>query len=349
MKHGKAVQYRDFGGFDVVRVIPIERPNPAKGHVVVRVSAAGLNHIERFVREGQLREDVTTRFPSGQGVEFAGVVELVGAEVTAFRKGQEVLGHLTGAGTHASWITVAATSIIPKPAQVTMEEAAGLYLAGCTALHTITDLKLGPDDTIVISAAAGGVGHLQVQLAVQSGAKVLALGSADNHDFLRALHATPISYGEGVEARIRDSAAGRTVTAFIDNHGGDEALAAALGVRSDRIVRSADRRDIEIRYLTAAADDTEVLRDLSAMVAMVAEKRIVVVVSGFYPFEYVTQAYQDLARMHSRGKVVIGMDTVESGARNGWYLTEKQRSQRERIEPQRPSDDGAKPPGIAEL
>ena len=338
MKHGKAVRYREFGDFDVVDVVPIERPTPASGQVIVKVSAAGLNHIERFVREGRLRDLVSTQLPSGQGVDFAGIIVSVGDGVRTFRKGQEVLGHLAGAGTHATWIAVAASAIIPKPPTVTPEVGGGLYLAGCTALNSIRSLNLGTDDTLVVGAAAGGVGHLQIQLAVQLGAKVLALGSAENHDFLRALRVIPVDYSEGVEGRIRDIVGDRPVTAFIDNHGGYELLASSLGVPQHRIIRSPDRRDIEIRYLTAPADDTEALADFSSIVAMVAERRIAVVVSGFYPFDYVTQAYQDLARMHSRGKVVIGMDAVEFGPRQGWYLTEKARSRRQRAETDDPSD-----------
>jgi NADPH:quinone reductase-like Zn-dependent oxidoreductase len=338
MKHGKAVRYREFGDFDVVDVVPIERPTPASGQVVVKVSAAGLNHIERFVREGRLRDHVSTQLPSGQGVDFAGIIVSVGDGVRTFRKGQEVLGHLAGAGTHATWIAVAASAIIPKPPTVTPEVGGGLYLAGCTALTSIRSLKLGTDDTVVVSAAAGGVGHLQIQLAVQLGAKVLALGSTENHDFLRALRVIPVDYAEGVEGRIRDITGDRPVTAFIDNHGGYELLASSLGVPLHRILRSRDRREIEVRYLTAPADDSDALADFSSIVEMVAERRISVVVSGFYPFDYVTQAYQDLARMHSRGKVVIGMDAVEFGPRQGWYLTEKARSRRQRVETDDPSD-----------
>jgi NADPH:quinone reductase-like Zn-dependent oxidoreductase len=332
MKLGKAVQYREFGDFDVVRVVPVERPNPAKGEIVVQVSAAGLNHIERYVREGRLRDLVTTRFPSGQGVDFAGVVVAVGSEVTAFRKGQEVVGHLPGGGTHATWVKVAASAVVRKPPQVAMEVAGGLYLAGCTAAHIVNRLRLGPSDTVVISAAAGGVGHLQVQLAKQLGAKVIAEGSAENHDFLRQLHALPVTYGDGVEDRIRAAAGTSPVTAFIDNHGSNEQLAADLGVSPGRVIRSSERRDVEIHYLTAPPDDAAAMATLTSVLAAVAEHRITVLISGFYPFDFVTEAYHDLAQMHSRGKVVIGMDAVESGSRQGWYLTQKARTRAQVVE-----------------
>ncbi len=287
------------------------------------------------MREGLLRDLVPTRFPSGQGVDFAGVVVAVGAGVKSPRKGEEVVGHLPGGGTHATWVRVAASAVVPKPSTLKLEVAGGLYLAGCTALSMIRRLRLGPQDTVVISAAAGGVGHIQVQLAKQQGATVIALAGADNHDFLRGLHALPVTYGDGEEARIRAAAGSRPVTAFIDNHGSHEALAERLGVSGERLVRSVERRDVEIRFLTAAADDAEARSMLSSIVTMVAEHRISVLISGFYPFDFISEAYQDLAAMHSRGKVVVGMDAVESGGRRGWYLTEKSRAHAERTEEDR--------------
>lgn len=346
MKTGKAVLYRDYGGFEVVEVTPLDRPVAAEGEVVVRVSAAGLNHIERFVREGQLRDLVTTRFPSGQGVDFAGVVESVGAGVRTPRKGDEVVGHLPGSGTHATWISVPASAVVPKPATVPVEVAGGLYLAGTTALAIVDRLRLGPDDTVVITAAAGGVGHIQVQIAQRLGATVIALGSAGNHDFLRQIGAHPVVYGEGEEDRIREAADGRPVTAFLDNHGSGEELAAKLGVPDDRLVRSDERRDVEIRFLTASADDAQATSTLARMLGMVADHQIVVLISGFYPFDFVAEAYQDLARMHSRGKVVLGMDPVESGARQGWYLSETARAFSEQADAARRSA-GMTAPGSA--
>ncbi len=333
MKHGKAVLYREYGDFDVVQVVSMEQPVPARGEIVVRVSAAGLNHIERFVREGKLRDLVSTRFPSGQGVDFSGVVVAIGPEVTGLRKGAEVVGHLPGGGTHATWVRVAASAVLPKPVNVSTEAAGGLYLAGCTALELVDRLKLGPADTVVISAAAGGVGHLQAQLAKQRGARVIALGSDENHDFLRRLGAIPVAYGEGVETRIRDVAGTSPVTAFIDNHGSGEGLAADLGLSTSRVISSSQRRDTEIRFLTAPADDSEALRVLASMLSAVSRYEVKVIISGYYPFDNVTEAYQDLARMHSRGKVVIGMDPVESGTRQRErsYLT-KARTSDQRIE-----------------
>ncbi len=333
-RSGKAVRYDRFGTFDVVQIVPIERPSAAPGEIVVEVSAAGLNHIERFLREGRLRDRIDVPLPAGQGVDFAGVVVGVGEGAKRFKVGDEVLGHAPEAGSHATWLRVPETAAIRKPARLPLEVAGGLYLAGCTAVEVVEGLRLGRDDTVVISAAAGGVGHIEAQLARRAGAHVIALGSLGNHDFLRQIGAHPVVYGDGEEERIRDAAEGRTITAFIDNHGesGADALARRLGVPAERFASSPDRLEIELRLLRARADDSAIEDRLTRLAALVADRQIVVLVSGFYPFDLITEAYKDLAEMHSRGKVVVGMHVVEDGERQSWYLSEKARTRHERLE-----------------
>jgi NADPH:quinone reductase-like Zn-dependent oxidoreductase len=91
-------------------------------------------------------------------------------------------------------------AVVMKPTHVGWEVAGGLYLAGCTAVDVVRKLRLGPGDTVVISAAAGGVGHIQCQLARDAGATVIGLGSPRNHDYLRQIGILPVAYGDGEEA-----------------------------------------------------------------------------------------------------------------------------------------------------
>jgi len=340
MRIGSAVQYDRYGDFDVVELVPQERPTAGAGEIVVEIVAAGLNHIERFLREGKLRDHIELDFPARQGVDFAGIVRARGEGVKDLKVGDEVMGHAPTGGSHATWLVVPRGAVIKKPEHVGWEVAGGLYLAGCTAATVVRDLKLGPDDTVVISAAAGGVGHIECQLAHDAGATVIALGSARNHDYLRQIGTLPVVYGDGEEARIREIADGRPITAFIDNHGESDAevLSERLGVPSGRFVSSETRRDIEIRFLRAPADD-EVPRELLTLLAKaVQDRRVQVLISGFYPFEYIVEAYEDLAEMKSRGKVVIGMQTVETGARLDWYRSEKARDLRDRYADARGTD-----------
>ena len=340
MRIGSAVQFDRYGGFDVVDLVEQQRPEAGPGDIVVEVVAAGLNHVERFLREGKLRDHVELTFPAHQGVDFAGIVRARGKEVRDLKVGDEVMGHAPEGGAHATWIRVPRGAVVKKPEHVGWEVAGGLYLAGATAATIVRGLRLGPDDTVVITAAAGGVGHIQCQLAHDAGATVIALGSPRNHDYLRQIGTLPVAYGDGEEERIRAIADGRPITAFIDNHGGDvtSGLATRLGVPEERIVRSEERRDVEIRFLRAPADDEEA-RDLLTMLGKaVQDRRVQVLISGFYPFEYIVDAYEDLAEMRSRGKVVIGMQTVETGARLDWYRSEKARDLRDRYADARGSD-----------
>ena len=333
MRIGSAVQYDRYGGFDVVELVPQERPDPGPDEVVVEVSVAGLNHIERFLREGQLREFIDLEFPAHQGVDFAGVVRSRGSNVRDLHVGDEVMGHAPHGGSHATWVAVPRGAVVKKPSTMTFEVAGSLYLAGCTALSIVRSLKLGPDDTVVISAAAGGVGHIECQLARDAGATVIGLGSPRNHDALRQIGVLPVAYGEGEEQRIRDIAEDRPITAFIDNreHGENVDLASRLGVDPKRFVSSEDRRDLEIRFLRAPGDDTEAAEMLTTLGDLVQRHKVQFIISGYYPFEYIVDAYEDLAEMHSRGKVVVGMQPVETGARLHWYKSEKSRDLRDPV------------------
>ncbi|WP_423922603.1 NADP-dependent oxidoreductase [Frigoribacterium sp. 2-23] len=325
-KTGKAVEFDRYGDVHELHFVDQPRPEPADDEVVVEVIAAGLNHIENYIRQGDFDDRLPLAFPARQGSCFAGIVRKRGSAVRDIAIGSEVIGHAVGGGAHATWIAVPATAVVKKPDGVSWEVAGGLYLAGATAYDIVRSLHLGPDDVVVITAAAGGVGHIECQLAMAAGATVIGTCSPRNHDYLRSIGVTPITYGDGLEQRIRD-AAHRPVTAFIDNFGGDNPdLSETLGVSPSRFRSSEDRLDVEIRFITADREDGEPALILKELASMIDRHRLRVLISGFYPFDYIAEAFDDLALKHSRGKVVVGMQPVETGARSGWYLSEKARS-----------------------
>jgi NADPH:quinone reductase-like Zn-dependent oxidoreductase len=204
------------------------------------------------------------------------------------------------------------------------EVAGGLYLAGVTAMATLDRLRLTAGDVVVVTAAAGGVGHIEVQLAHAAGATVLGTCSAGNVDYLRSLGVLPVVYGDGLEDRIRKAAKGRPVTAFVDNHGSGADLAAALGVPPERLVTSADRRALEVRFFTAGPEDREATALLEQLVRLIEDRTVRVLVSGFYPFEYVREAFAELEQLHARGKVILGMRP--SAGRGAYYLGTRARA-----------------------
>jgi NADPH2:quinone reductase len=306
------VEYDRTGDVEVLQVRTRPQNPPGRGEVLVDVVTSGINHIDGFIRGGAEEAFHPEPFPRGSGSDFAGIVAEVGEGVQGFARGAEVIGHVRS-GAHATALTVPAAALVHKPRNVTWEVAGGLYLAGATALDTLDQLRVGADDTVVISAAAGGVGSIEAQIARYRGAVVIGTCGERNFDYLRQLGIKPVVYGSGVADRIR-KAAGRPVTAMIDNFGQDgRALADELGVPASRYRSSEDRRDTELRLLE---DDAESLAKGTALlqgVAQLAEKGAFrLLVSGLYPLADVADAYSDLSRLHSRGKVVLATHPVTS-------------------------------------
>lgn len=329
---GQAVQFDRYGTVDELHFVPQDMPSASRGELVVEVVAAGLNHLDSYVRAGDFATEVPLTFPARQGSCFAGIVRARGKDVHGIALGADVLGHAVGNGAHASYVVVPATAVVLKPPTVEWEVAGGLYLAGTTALAIIRNLRVGPDDVVVITAAAGGVGHLQVQLAVTAGATVIGTGSAHNHDYIRSLGATPVTYGEGLIGRIRTAAHDRPITALIDNHGSSGDLAERLGVAGSRFVSTEDRRDVELKFYTADGIDPEPADLLRHLVRLIEQHSLRMLVSGFYPFQYLQQATADLDARHSRGKVIVGMKTAVTGAGvSSHYLGQKARAFHESV------------------
>ena len=303
------VEYDRAGDTDVLEVRRRPRPAAAAGEVVVEVIACGISHIDGFIRSGR-ETDWNEPFPRRSGSDFAGIVVEAGPGVSGFAPGSEVIGHLRS-GAQATYVAVPAEALVPKPKNVGWEVAGGLYLCGATALDTLDELRVGAGDVVVISAAAGGVGSVEAQLAKHAGATVIGTCGDRNFDYLRQLGIKPVRYGEGIHERIQE-AAGAPVTSFIDNFGQDgRDLANRLGVPPERYRSSEDRRDTELRLLS---DDAEAVahgtRQLQRLAQYAAEHAFTLLISGFYPLESVADAYADLNNLHSRGKVVLGTHPV---------------------------------------
>lgn len=310
-QQARAVRFHDFGQVERLQIEDIEMPEPGPGEVLVEVITTGINHIEAFIRQGRLGDATPTELPAGQGSDFAGIVRALGPGVSGFRRGAEVLGHIER-GAHATHLVVPAGNLVAKPPALSWEVAGALFLAGYVAIETLDQLRVGPGETIVISAAAGGVGAMEAQLALAAGARVIGTCGARNFDYLRQLRIIPVLYGEGIVERIR-TAAPDGVHAFIDNFGQDgHDIAAALGVSPARYRSSADRRDLELAALSAADDESRRHRtaQLVRLTELARRRTLDVKISGYYPFDDVLRAFDDLERLHARGKIVLGTRPV---------------------------------------
>jgi NADPH:quinone reductase-like Zn-dependent oxidoreductase len=290
------------------RTVPLSPPGP--GEVTVEMVCAGVSHVDAIIRRGDEPEWADEPFPRGSGSDFAGIVVAVGSGVTSLRPGAEVIGHVR-TGAHATYLTVPASRLVPKPRILEWEAAGGLFLAGATALTILDELRIGSGDTIVVTAAAGGVGSLEVQIAKHWGAKVIGTCGARNFDYLRQLGITPVQYGEGIVERI-SRAAGGPVTAFIDNFGQDgEDIAEALGVATARYRSSADRREVELRLLSDDPEDVAAGTSQLRRLARLAQDRAFrLLVSGVYATDDIVEAYEDLEKLHARGKIVVATHPV---------------------------------------
>ncbi len=303
----RAVRFDDYGPVEVLQVTDVPRPEPAEGELLVRVRAAGINPGEISIREGLLHERWPATFPSGEGTDLAGTIEAAGPGVSGFAVGDPVIAFTHERASHAEYAVVKAEHATAKPRSVSWEVAGALSVAGATAWAAVRAVGPEEGETVVVSAAAGGVGSLAAQLAGRTGARVIGLAGEHNHDWLRAHGIEPVTYGEGVADRIR-AAVPDGVDAFIDTSGqGYVALALELGVAPDRI-------DTIIDY-AAAAEHPGVRTDgsmagssaavLGELAGLLASGELELPIAGAYPLERVQDAYRELAQRHTRGKIVL--------------------------------------------
>jgi NADPH:quinone reductase-like Zn-dependent oxidoreductase len=302
----RAVRFDEYGGIEVLSVVDVEDPVPGPDQLLVRVKAAGINPGETKIREGMLHERWPATFPSGQGSDLAGVVEAVGAGVEGFQAGDEVIGFTHNRASQAELVVIDAGDAIPRPAGVPWVIGGALFVAGSTAYAAVRAVTLSDGDTLVVSGAAGGVGSLVVQLARRAGATVIGLASEHNHDWLRGHGVVPVTYGDGVADRIR-AAAPDGVDALIDTVGGGYVeLALELGVARDRIDTIADFPAVAKYGVKAdgnmAGGSAQTLAELAALIE---RGELEVPIAATYPLDQVRDAYAELERNHTRGKIVL--------------------------------------------
>ena len=304
------VQFEEFGSHEFLHVVDRERPWPGPGQILVRVMAAGLNPMDyKAYRSEQVAGRMGVTLPSGIGQDFAGFVEDVGHGVTRFRPGDAVLGTAPFAAI-ADFVVVAEDGqVIEKPEPLTFEVAGSLGVVGRTAMASTASLGLREHDTVLVSAAAGGVGVLAAQLAVRAGATVLGTASEENHEFLETLGVIPVSYGEELADRVREVLDdGDRVTAVLDNHGPDTIEAAIrLGVPPERINTIAAYGPAAQGARTVGGSSVG-NAELAEVARLLAENELVLPIDSIFPIERTAEAFGRLEAGHVRGKIAIVTD-----------------------------------------
>lgn len=296
----RVVAYHENGGPEVLRIEQAEIAPPGPGEVRVRVAACGLNPVDAKLRSGRSR--IVLPLPVRVGREFSGWVEALGPGVDGLALGHRVFGSIAQ-GCAAEHLVAPHNALTRVPEGLGLEQAAGLSLAGQTAWDALASQPLHPGDTIVVSAAAGGVGGILAQLAVARGFRVIGTASPANHDWLRARGIEPIDYAGDLAAALA-AAAPDGIAAVFDQAGPATIEAAlALGVPADRINTIAT--DASAYGVRAVGRGPVHPPTLDALAALVVDGTIDLPIEARYPFDEVRAAFEHLERGHLRGKVVL--------------------------------------------
>ncbi|WP_284434826.1 NADP-dependent oxidoreductase [Streptomyces sp. TUS-ST3] len=304
-----------YGGPEVLSVIDEAVPEPGPGQVRIVVRAAGVNPFDQKVYSGAFGTDPGI-LPLRLGLEAAGVVTAAGDHATGpagpVEVGDEVIAY-RAPGAYAAELVVPASSVVPKPANLSWEQAGGLMLAGVTAVHALEAIGLRKGDSVLIHGAAGGVGLMAVQLAVTRGATVLGTASPAKHDLLRQLGVVPVAYGPGLADRVR-AAAPEGVHAAADLVGTDEAVDVSVELVADRsriatiagIGRGA-QAGIKLLGGSPGADPgTDIRATARLQLTEAAEAgRLRVLIAGSYPLSEAAAAHREIMTGHTSGKIVL--------------------------------------------
>ena len=308
-----AIVATGFGGPEVLAAVEVGVPAPGPGEVTVEVRAAGVNPVDYKLFSGAFRAADPKALPLPVGREFAGVVTAVGPGATGpggpLALGDEVVVY-PATGGYAEAVTVAAGTVVPKPPGLPWAEAAGLLLAGATAVHAIAAVGgLREGDSVLVHGASGSVGQLVVQLAVRAGATVVGTAAERNHALVRGLGAIPVVYGPGLEDRVRTALPG-PVTAAVDTVGTDEAIDVSLAVLSDpdRLVTIASRREGVRRIGGGPGSDpgTEIRANAwRTLLPAAAAGELRLALARTYPLGEAADALRFVQEGHAAGKVVL--------------------------------------------
>ncbi|WP_396923075.1 NADP-dependent oxidoreductase, partial [Mycolicibacterium sp.] len=270
--------------------------------------AAGINPGEAMIRRGALHDRWPATFPSGQGSDLAGTVAELGAGVTGFAVGDDVIGFSERRSSQAEYVTVPAGQLTAKPAGVPWEVAGSLFVAGTTAYAAVRALGLGAGDVVAIAGAAGGVGTIAVQLAHRAGATVLGIAGPANDDWLTAHGATPVHYGDGLADRLRAASPSGRIDAFLDLFGGGYVAIAVdeLGVAPERVDTIIDFAAVD-RYGVKSAGNAEGsdIAIVAELAGLVAAGELQVPIARVFALDDVQAAYTELEKRHTRGKLVL--------------------------------------------
>lgn len=305
----KAVRLHQFGGPEVMKYEDVARPTPGAGEVLLHVRAAGVNPLDWKVRAGFFKDFIPHRLPLIPGWDVSGVVESTGAGVTRWQRGDEVYGRAdpTRDGAYAEFIVVRESEIARKPRSLDHAQAAAIPVAGLTAWQSLFEAGgLARGQTVLIHAAAGGVGHLAVQLAKWKGARVIGTVSGRNAALVRELGADEVI--DHVRRRFEHGA--HEVDLVLDTIGGEvQQRSWKVLKRGGMLVSLVDPPlQGEAAWYNVRGAFPRIqpsASQLSELAALVDAGTLRPVVETLIPLPEARRAHEASQRGHTRGKIVL--------------------------------------------
>jgi NADPH:quinone reductase-like Zn-dependent oxidoreductase len=306
----RAIRQETLGGPEVLHETELPRPEPGPGRILVAVHAAGVNPTDWKHRAFGV---FLGEPPFVLGWDVSGVVEAVGTGVSLFAPGDEVFGMLPyphGVGSHAEYVTGPARAFVPKPAGLSHVEAGALPLVALTAWQALVDnADVRPGQRVLIHAAAGGVGHVAVQIAKARGAYVIGTASAPKHDFVRGLGADEvIDYREadfvkeaGQVDVVLDPLAGETRLRSLETLRPGGILVSILPFGMDEVDARAAESGVRAVAMLVEHDQA----GMRAVADLVASGRLRAHVSGTYPLAEAAAAHAEGETGRVTGKLVL--------------------------------------------
>ncbi|GIH60693.1 oxidoreductase [Microbispora siamensis] len=312
-----AVQFDRFGPPEVLMVGGFPEPHAGPGEVRVRVRAAGVAPVDLALRSGTSPSSGRLPLPHIPGVDAAGVIDEVGADVTGFATGDEVFGavdvsRLGGAAAEFAVLAFWAA----KPPSMSWEEAGAAGTSVETATRALDRLGVRVGTTLLVDGASGGVGSVAVQLAAARGARVIGTGRPENHAFIARLGAVPVSYGPGLAERVRALVAGGIDLALdIAGAGSLRELIAITGTPAS-VLTIADFTGPELGVgisLGELGGEPDGRHGLALAAALSEEGRFRVPVRAVFPMARAAEAHAAAARGPRQGKVVLAAPPADGG------------------------------------
>jgi NADPH:quinone reductase-like Zn-dependent oxidoreductase len=305
----RAISQDVLGGPEVLKEAELARPEPGLSQILVRVHAAGLNPTDWKHRAHRIFLGPP---PFVLGWDVSGVVEATGFGVTLFKPGDEVFGMLPyphGSGSHAEYVTGPARAFVPKPVNADHVQAGAVPLAALTGWQALADTAgLSAGQRVLIHAAAGGVGHLAVQIAKARGAHVIGTASAGHHDLVRGLGAD-----EMIDYNTADFAeAAGDVDVVLDTVGGDYPARSLRTLRRGGVLVSLLPIPAEVKAGAAGlglrAEDMLVEADhggMTAIAGLMTDGKLRPVIAGTFPLADAAKAHEAGDTGHVAGKLVL--------------------------------------------